>query len=704
MRFQVLEGKPERGARSRYGNIFALVAMSVGFVAFSSPQGYAQCTSDTQCNDNIACTTDICFGQPGTCINVDNCDNGLLCDGQEVCCQTAGGCGAVPQGSCQPGDPFTCDPGEFCSEAAQGCVECETNSQCDDGFSCTTDVCDPVLGCQHTFNTGNSCNDGDACTTNDRCQVVGGQEVCAGDPVDCTAQAPPCHFGVCSQGTGQCQFFQRSDGTSCTPEPVDHCFPSYECESGECVGVPAGGCVDLELRFPGGQTTYSVGDIIEVQLWAKANGCPATPPESGCPTGTMPISGLEGVFSYDETVLEMGDPAETGEPNPDDPCNAPFPCAGSPPSDCNLSCIRCGTSNQYNWGSSVFPNDCDPGAQINFPCTGFPDSDGDFYYACLKQLSCNGNPALPACVSTSGLWVTSFKLKAIAPTAGLSSGAPIAIESCITTAAGQKRTTVVGATVSGEDVTGALQSPRTVEIECTSGDQCPFGVCLNGACAACPPPTAIVEGSRYIGVIPAAGSPDCAIYIEGSSPDVACHGGYVQADGKLGVNPVYRAPGAGGWGESVVIGSATFGAIHARGLEILGGQTYNVYADCDSANPGASLSPAVPVTLWRYGDTNANDAIGVDDVVRVIRGFSSLWYVSTCTSDADCTDVRPYRTCDTDVGQCLQIRLENVDLTGDQTCMPNRSISLRDVVVTLAAFRNDPDDCLVNPEHGVICP
>ena len=40
--------------------------------------------------------------------------------------------------------------------------ECTTNAECDDGNSCTTDVCSAGI-CAHTPNTGQACSDGLYC-------------------------------------------------------------------------------------------------------------------------------------------------------------------------------------------------------------------------------------------------------------------------------------------------------------------------------------------------------------------------------------------------------------------------------------------------------------------------------------------------------------------------------------------------------------
>ncbi|MFQ5463843.1 MAG: hypothetical protein ACE5E5_14605, partial [Phycisphaerae bacterium] len=87
------------------------------------------CSLDIHCNDGVACTDDTCVS--GTCVftpNDANCtDDGVFCNGQEVCNATAGCVSA--------GNP--CLPTEFCNEATNACDQCQVDADCDDGLFCT---------------------------------------------------------------------------------------------------------------------------------------------------------------------------------------------------------------------------------------------------------------------------------------------------------------------------------------------------------------------------------------------------------------------------------------------------------------------------------------------------------------------------------------------------------------------------------------
>lgn len=89
------------------------------------------CTSDAQCNDSNACTTDTC--NSGTCVNTL-----ITCNDNDACtndtCNPASGCVYTPL-DCNDGDSCTVDT----------CVggSCQHVVDCDDGNPCTVDSCAP---------------------------------------------------------------------------------------------------------------------------------------------------------------------------------------------------------------------------------------------------------------------------------------------------------------------------------------------------------------------------------------------------------------------------------------------------------------------------------------------------------------------------------------------------------------------------------
>ncbi len=95
------------------------------------------CRVDADCDDGIDCTLDTC-GREGCAYAThdERCDDGLFCDGAEVC--TLAGC--VSRGS-PCGDAVDCTV-DGCDEAADACT-----AQPDDTRCPLSNVCDALRGC-----------------------------------------------------------------------------------------------------------------------------------------------------------------------------------------------------------------------------------------------------------------------------------------------------------------------------------------------------------------------------------------------------------------------------------------------------------------------------------------------------------------------------------------------------------------------------
>jgi hypothetical protein len=157
------------------------------------------------CNDHNPCTTDSCVPGVGCVHNHvadgTSCSDGVFCNGEETC--TAGKCAAPP------------------------------TPVCDDGNTCTTDVCvekdkrcrhDGLNGC---CETDADCADADACTTNERCEA--GQ--CKSDPLVCQPTTELCHETTCDPTRG-CVSSSVRDGTGC--DDGDPCTQGESCSAGVC--------------------------------------------------------------------------------------------------------------------------------------------------------------------------------------------------------------------------------------------------------------------------------------------------------------------------------------------------------------------------------------------------------------------------------------------------------------------------------------
>jgi len=144
-----------------------------------------------QCADALDCTVDSCDEAADDCVHAPShaaCDDGVLCNGAEVC-DAAAGCGAGAPTSCDDGVDCTAD---HCDAGADTCVNTPSDTICDDGNECTTDHCDAGAGCTGADNV-NACNDGLECTRGDVCAAG----TCAGTP-DCPGDE------ACDLDTGRC--------------------------------------------------------------------------------------------------------------------------------------------------------------------------------------------------------------------------------------------------------------------------------------------------------------------------------------------------------------------------------------------------------------------------------------------------------------------------------------------------------------------
>jgi hypothetical protein len=241
-----------------------LIGMQSGTVTVTT----GRCCFGLGVDDKKAgCIEDVTANQ---CVNVGLCkgycdlDPGILCLSDHDCLKQTGTeqicvAGATLGGICAPGpkpggkdieceDPEVCvvqgkaafTPGASC---ADGCVECLTNDQCDDGVDCTNDscvdglcvytpnngkcednnpctdnVCDPVTDCQYPNDDTNDCADELYCNGAEECQsgvcLVKGKLPCD-DNLDCTTD-------TCDEDTDSCTNAKKdaSDSDPCT---IDLC-------------------------------------------------------------------------------------------------------------------------------------------------------------------------------------------------------------------------------------------------------------------------------------------------------------------------------------------------------------------------------------------------------------------------------------------------------------------------------------------------
>ncbi|MBI5486514.1 MAG: hypothetical protein HY905_04205 [Deltaproteobacteria bacterium] len=185
------------------------------------------------CDDGVDCTADSCDPAGGACTFTPNdavCADADLCNGDETCDPVAG---------CRPGTPVDCDDGigctaDTCTTSTGRCHNAADDAVCDDGVLCNgQEICDVRSGC--AAGTPPTCSDGIACT-DDRCNA--GTDRCMNTPNDATCSDGLFCNGaeVCSTATGcgpgtppAC-----SDGVACT---TDACDPTAGGGTGACVST-----------------------------------------------------------------------------------------------------------------------------------------------------------------------------------------------------------------------------------------------------------------------------------------------------------------------------------------------------------------------------------------------------------------------------------------------------------------------------------
>jgi len=136
-----------------------------------------------KCPPEVMATTTFTLGE---CAGDADCDDGLYCNGVETCDLATNTCVAGTSVDCSDGVDCTIDS---CNESTDTCDHAPDDAFCDNGLYCDgAEICDVLLGCQ--AGTPVDCDDGVECTidscneTTDTCDHVpdGCEPVCADLP------------------------------------------------------------------------------------------------------------------------------------------------------------------------------------------------------------------------------------------------------------------------------------------------------------------------------------------------------------------------------------------------------------------------------------------------------------------------------------------------------------------------------------------
>lgn len=150
------------------------------------------------CDDGVACTIDRCDPMTGNCaVTLDNsrCDDGVFCNGSEVC--TASGC--------RDGAAVVCDDhvgctADRCDESARRCVATANPSACAARGPCVAATCDLARGCVYSP-IANFCDS--FCVSGATCEVSSGQCRGGGTPRNCS-DGNVCTTDVCNPTAMRC--------------------------------------------------------------------------------------------------------------------------------------------------------------------------------------------------------------------------------------------------------------------------------------------------------------------------------------------------------------------------------------------------------------------------------------------------------------------------------------------------------------------
>jgi hypothetical protein len=162
-------------------------------------------TDEGLCDDGNGCTTDSC-NTDGSCkhqqLQGTPCDDGNKCTGTDVCAS----------GKCLGG----------------------ALKLCDDDNLCTDNKCDPAGGCLFTSNK-DKCDDGNQCTLNDTCS----EKKCIGGPPPNCDDKNFCTTDACDPGIGCYHAPYKTGAPLC--DDKNKCTAD-SCANGQCGHVVIPGC------------------------------------------------------------------------------------------------------------------------------------------------------------------------------------------------------------------------------------------------------------------------------------------------------------------------------------------------------------------------------------------------------------------------------------------------------------------------------
>jgi ribosomal protein S11 len=402
------------------------------------------------CNDSSLCTLDSCDPATGACKNapiVVPCSDGNLCTKDDACID--GACQGQPV-ACNDDNPCTndgCDPAVGCTTAmntapcddGNACTKndvcvagvCDGTKfkplDCDDNSLCTTDSCDPKVGCLHVNKDGALCDDGNDCTDSDTCkdgQCQAGANTCqcvtdadcaikedgnlcngtlycdktsfipkcvlnAATIVTCAASGDVCSNVACNPLTGKCDATAVPDGTGCDAD-ASVCTAADACKSGAC---QPGAVVDCDDKNPCTDDVCkpAVGCVHSANTAAcdaDGNACTAgdTCSNSTCVPGVAKKCDDGLACTQDSCNPQTGNCVFDGAAFDGDPCDADGSVCSVGDACKSGSCVK-GTALKCDDGNPCTQDACDAVLGCTQAANAASCDDGN---ACTAGDACSG--------------------------------------------------------------------------------------------------------------------------------------------------------------------------------------------------------------------------------------------------------------------------------------------------------------------------
>jgi len=270
------------------------------------------------CNGTLYCDTSKapfqCKIKAGTVVTCSKANDGPCA--ANLCQAATGKCVLTAVNGGKP-----CEDGNKCtqSDVCSG-TKCQGGqlASCGDDNPCTTDTCDPKLGCVHSANT-KACDDGNVCTYEDTCK----DKSCApGLPNTCDDK-DPCTIDSCNNAGSKpgCQHAPSSG--KC--DDGDYCTVNDTCSGGVCL--------------PGGRRYCEDGKACTSD-WCDSNAKKCVTKAFGSGTACLTGGFCDKSGNCARGICIMGSKTPCNDHNP---CTKDV-CKGSLPGNCYYEQVKDGTS------------------------------------------------------------------------------------------------------------------------------------------------------------------------------------------------------------------------------------------------------------------------------------------------------------------------------------------------------------------------